>query len=78
MEERLDLIILDALNLNNIAQNLLNVNQNKFERFFEKIYNKNKRFLYLYIKKHKEEMTNQQLEFAQKYYQMRGVDVKWF
>ena len=70
-------IIIDALNLHNIAQNILNTNQNKFERFFEKIYSINKRFLYLYIRNNKNSISKQQLEFATKYYQTRGVDVRW-
>ena len=76
-ESRLDLLILHFLNFNNIAINLLNTTDDKFERFFEKLYNLDKRCLFLYIRKNKDKITDKQLYFSKKYYELRGHYLKW-
>lgn len=76
-ESRLDSLMVHWLNFNNIAQNLLNTTDDQYERFFEKLYKMDKRSLVLFIKKNKEDITEEQLEFAKKYYEMRGRDIVW-
>lgn len=76
-ESRLDLLIVHFLDFTNIAVNLLNTTDDKYERFFEKLYNKDKRSLYFYIMKHKNEISENQLNFAKKYYELRGRYLKW-
>ena len=72
-ESRLDDFIVDLLNFNNIAQNLLNKEDYQFERFFEKLYNMDKRALYLFINKNKNKISESQLIYSRKYFEARGI-----
>lgn len=61
----------------NIALNLINADDEKFKRFFEKLYNMDKRALFLYIKSKKNEITKDQFEYAENYYTKRGRNLNW-
>lgn len=62
----------DEENFNNIAQNLLNTSEDdRFERFFEKLYNISKEHLRKFIENNKNNITEQQLKWVYKYYALR-------
>lgn len=65
------------LQIYNIGANLLNAQDNVFERFFENLYEIDKRILYIYIITNKENITKNQIEFAKKYYEKRGHYYNW-
>ncbi len=64
----------DKNNFDNMIPNLLNVSDDKFERFFEKLYNMSKNNLMKFIKNNKEKITAKQLEWAYNYYKMRECE----
>ena len=62
----------DEENFNNIAQNLLNTSEDdRFERFFEKLYNISKEHLRKFIESNKNNITENQLKWVHKYYALR-------
>jgi hypothetical protein len=70
-------MIIHYLNFNNIAQNLFSENETKFRRFFEKLYNTDRRALILFIQHHKSEISEQHLQYAGNYFESRGYCPKW-
>lgn len=74
---RLDLLIVQKANCANIASNLFNASDDKFERFFEKLYRLDKQFLACFIRNNQGKFPENQLEFAKKFYSKRGWDIKW-
>ena len=74
-ESRLDEFVVSLLNFNNIAQNLLNKEDYQYKRFFEKLYNIDKRALILFIRNNKNKISEHQLEYSKKYFQSRGIDL---
>lgn len=76
-KSRLDKFIIHLLNFNNIAPNLLSTSDDIYERFFEKLYNIDKRALYLYIMYNKESITESQILFSKNYYEKRGRFLDW-
>jgi hypothetical protein len=71
-------MIVHYLNFNNIAQNLFSKNENKFIRFFEKLYNIDRRALILFIQHHKDNISKQNLQYSSCYFESRGYIPKWY
>ena len=76
-ETNLAEMIVHYLNFNNIAQNLFSENENVFERFFEKLYNIDRRALIIFIRSHKNRISEQNLRYAGNYFETRGYVPKW-
>ena len=67
----------ELFNFYNIAYNLLNSEDDRFERFFEKLYNYNKDVLYLYILFNRNNISRTQILYAKKYYELRNHIYNW-
>ncbi len=67
----------DLINFRNIAFNLHKTTDDVFERFFEKLYEMDKEYLYIYLITHKEEISKSQMIFAKKYYEKRKHYYNW-
>lgn len=67
----------DLNNFRNIAFNLNNTTDDVFERFFEKLYEMDKEYLYIYLITHKGEVSKAQMTFAKKYYEKRKHYYNW-
>lgn len=67
----------DIINFKNIAFNLLNTTDDVFERFFEKLYNIDKEYLYIYLITSREKITRAQMIFAKEYYEKRKHYYNW-
>ncbi len=67
----------DLDNFRNIAFNLHNTTDDVFERFFEKLYEMDKEYLYIYLITHKSEFSKSQMIFAKKYYEIRKHYYNW-
>lgn len=58
----------------NVAPNLINASDEKFERFFEKLYRLDKQFLASFIKNTRLRLNNS--NFTKEFYSERGVRYK--
>lgn len=67
----------ELFNFYNIAYNLLNAEDDRFERFFEKLYNYNKEVLYVYILSNRNNISEKQVLFSKKYYELRNHIYNW-
>jgi hypothetical protein len=64
------------VNFVNIAENLFCEDEEKFERFFEKLYNMDRRALALHIRANQDKITKQNLHYTCNYYEMRGFNLR--
>lgn len=70
--------VIDHLdNFYNMVPNLLNANNEKFERWFEKLYRIDKRALLFYIVTNKSKLLDGQFEFVKDWYDMRNKEINW-
>ena len=76
-DSRIDEFIVNLLNFRNIAENLLKKEDYQFERFFEKLYNIDKRALSLFIRENIDNIEQQQLDYSKKYFELRGIKLWW-
>lgn len=74
---RLDLLIVQKANCANIAANLIDASDEKFERFFEKLYRLDKQFLASFVKNNQEKIPKNQFDFAKDFYLKRGWNINW-
>lgn len=74
-DARLDKLIAHWIKFTNLAKNLLNTTDDKFEELFIKLYNMDKRSLVLFIRKHKDKISNGQIEFVKKYYKSKDWNI---
>lgn len=75
--ENLAEVIEHVDNFYNMAPNLLNANNEKFERWFEKLYRLDKRVLIFYVVAQREKITAEQWEFVKEFFEMRNPGIEW-
>jgi len=71
-------MIVHYFNFMNIAQNLFCDNEDKFNRFFEKLYNIDRRALTIFVRRYKADLTRENLRYASQYFATRGYMPEWY
>ena len=70
--------VIDHLdNFYNMAPNLLNADNEKFERWFEKLYRIDRRALLFYIVANKDRISGEQFKFVKDFYDERNKEIDW-
>ena len=68
----------DIDDFNNISINLLNASDDRYKRFFEKLYNISQKELMIFLENNISNITDNQLKWSYKYYKMREKEGSYF